>query len=159
MVSLLTVAPYTSAKCAAISPVVSPRRERQDDLIDPVQAPLPFPDDARLEGAVPVPGHLDLHRADLGEHRLGPCAIAGVAAGADQFDPFGASLLHQGLGVMLLIQSCRHDLDRLGHHWSFPPSSARRVGQISYTVYRTVPRSRFTACRAQSGARHIDGGE
>jgi hypothetical protein len=32
----------------------------------------------RLELSVPVPRHLDLDRPDLGVHRLGPGAIAGV---------------------------------------------------------------------------------
>jgi hypothetical protein len=36
-------------------------------------------DDLRLEGAVHIARHVDLNRADLGEHRLGPRAISGVA--------------------------------------------------------------------------------
>ena len=56
------------------------RGQRQHDLVDPVQPSLPLPHDPRLERAVPVPGHLDLDRADLGQHRLRPGAVAGVAA-------------------------------------------------------------------------------
>jgi hypothetical protein len=56
----------------------APRRQRQHELVDPVQASLPLADDRRIEGAVPVPGHIDLHRPDLGQHRLGPGAVAGV---------------------------------------------------------------------------------
>ena len=49
-------------------------------LVHPSQALLPLLDDLRLEGAVAVAGHGYLHRADVGRHRLGACAVAGVAA-------------------------------------------------------------------------------
>src|SRR6195952_3890620 len=49
--------------------------QREHDLVDPVQAPLALLDDHRLEARVPVTRHLDLHRPDLGEHRLGPGAV------------------------------------------------------------------------------------
>src|SRR6478609_3930155 len=39
-----------------------------------------FRDDLGLEGAVAVAGYLDLDRADLGQHRLRPVAVAGVPA-------------------------------------------------------------------------------
>jgi len=53
---------------------------RQHHLIDPAQPPLPRADDLRLERARPVPGHLDANRAAaLGQHRLGPGAVAHVA--------------------------------------------------------------------------------
>ena len=55
-------------------------RQRQDDLIDTGQPTLTLLDDLRIERAVGVPGHLDLDRPDLGEHRLGPGAVARVAA-------------------------------------------------------------------------------
>jgi hypothetical protein len=41
---------------------------------------VPLAHDLRLEGAVAVAGHGYLHRADLGQHRLGTGAVAGVAA-------------------------------------------------------------------------------
>jgi hypothetical protein len=43
---------------------------RQHDLVNARQPALPFAHDDRLEGAVPILGHLDGHRLDLGEHRL-----------------------------------------------------------------------------------------
>jgi hypothetical protein len=37
---------------------------------------LALADDLRLERAVPIPRHLDLDRADLGQHRLAAAAVA-----------------------------------------------------------------------------------
>src|SRR3954453_12852488 len=51
-------------------------RERQYDLIYPGQPALAFLDDLRVERAVCITGHLDFDRSDLGEHSLGPGAIA-----------------------------------------------------------------------------------
>ena len=44
------------------------------------KAPLPLGHDPRLERPVPTPGHRDLHRPCLGQQRLGPPAVAGMAA-------------------------------------------------------------------------------
>src|SRR6202008_2559814 len=55
-------------------------RERQYDLVDPRQTPLTLLNDLRLEAAVGVPRHVDSAGPDLSEHRLGPSAVAGVAA-------------------------------------------------------------------------------
>jgi len=44
-----------------------------------LETALALTHDHRLEPAVAVPRHLDLHRTDLGEHRLGSGAVAGVA--------------------------------------------------------------------------------
>ena len=54
--------------------------QRQHDLVNTVQATLAFAHNARLETVLPVPRHLDLHRAHLGEHRLSPSPVAGVPA-------------------------------------------------------------------------------
>lgn len=142
-----------------------PGRQRQHDLIHAIQATLPLAHDGRRKRPVPVAGHLNVHRPDLGEHRLGARAIARIAAIAahrvvlviahvlghlrlqggfqhrfgqpsqqatrtDQPHPLGPGLLHQFLRELLLINLSRHGLDRLGHDWSFPPSTARRVGQL-----------------------------
>jgi hypothetical protein len=40
---------------------------------------LSFPDDLGLERRVDIAWHLDLHRPDLGQHRLGPDPVAGIA--------------------------------------------------------------------------------
>jgi hypothetical protein len=54
------------------------RAQGQHHLLDPVQPPLAFAHDLRLEAAVPVTGHFDLDRSDVGGHRLGPASVAGV---------------------------------------------------------------------------------
>jgi hypothetical protein len=46
------------------------RGQRQHQLVDTVQPALPLTHDLRLERTVPIPGHLDLDRADLRQHRL-----------------------------------------------------------------------------------------
>ncbi|CAL9343586.1 hypothetical protein SUDANB176_00321 [Streptomyces sp. enrichment culture] len=52
------------------------RGQRDDHLVNPGQALLPFLDDLRLERAIAVTGHRDLHRTDVGQHRLGAFAVA-----------------------------------------------------------------------------------
>jgi hypothetical protein len=53
--------------------------QRQHDLIDPGQPPLPLLDDLRLERAMPVARHLDRYLpAGLGQHRLGPGPVPHV---------------------------------------------------------------------------------
>src|SRR5690606_4463038 len=51
--------------------------EREHDLVDAGQPPLPFAHDLRLETRVGVPRDVDLDRADLGEHRLRSGAAKG----------------------------------------------------------------------------------
>jgi hypothetical protein len=56
------------------------RSQRQHDLIDTIQTALTLAHNGRRETALPVAGHLDVHRPDLGDHRLGAGAIARVTA-------------------------------------------------------------------------------
>jgi hypothetical protein len=56
------------------------RRQRDDQLVHPRQPPLPLRDDLGLEAAIPVAGHLDLDRPDLGQHRLRAAPVTGVPA-------------------------------------------------------------------------------
>jgi hypothetical protein len=56
------------------------RGQGDDQLIDPGEAFLPLRHDLRLEAGVAVAGHVHLDRTDVGEHSLGPVAIAGVTA-------------------------------------------------------------------------------
>jgi hypothetical protein len=53
--------------------------QRQHDLIDAGQPPLPLGHDHRLEAAVAIPRHLDGDLTRVGEHRLGAFPVAGVA--------------------------------------------------------------------------------
>ena len=86
-------------------------RQRQDDLVDPGQPALPFLHDRRLERAVPITGHLDLHRPDLGEHRLRPSAVAAVAA----ISTGGVVLfVAQVLGELRLERGLQHRLGQPG---------------------------------------------
>jgi hypothetical protein len=55
------------------------RRQRQHHLIDAGQAALPLLEELRLKGAGGVAGHPHLDWADVGQHGLGPGAIAAVA--------------------------------------------------------------------------------
>jgi hypothetical protein len=51
----------------------------KDDLVDPVQPPLPLPHDLRLEAARPVPRGVQRHRPGLSQQRLGRGAVAAVS--------------------------------------------------------------------------------
>ena len=53
-------------------------RQRQHHLIHPTETPAALGHHGRLERAGPVPGHVDVDRADLGEHRLGAGPVARV---------------------------------------------------------------------------------
>jgi hypothetical protein len=62
-------------------PVRQPfRRQGNHHVVDSGEPPLPFSDDFRLEAGIPVSRHRELHRPGIGEHRLGPVAIAGIPA-------------------------------------------------------------------------------
>jgi hypothetical protein len=56
----------------------TPGREGEHDLVDAVQAAFALGQDHRLERPVPIPRDLDLHGPDLGQHGLGPGAVAHV---------------------------------------------------------------------------------
>ena len=67
------------------------RRQRQHHRINPGQPALPLTDHKGFERAVPVPGHLDADRAQLGVNRLHPRSVALVG------------LLGAGLGVPVAV--------------------------------------------------------
>lgn len=52
--------------------------ERDDHLVHAAQAALALADQLGVEAPVPVAGHGELDRADIGDHRLGAGAVAGV---------------------------------------------------------------------------------
>lgn len=58
------------------------RGQRQDHLVDAAQPALPLLDQYRLERAGPVAENGDLHRSGLGDHGLGPVAVAVVLPAA-----------------------------------------------------------------------------
>lgn len=55
-------------------------RQRDHQVLQPTKTTCPLGHDRRGEAAVPVPGHRDIDRADLGQQRLGPPPVARVAA-------------------------------------------------------------------------------
>ena len=84
----------------------------EHDLIDPGQPALPLLHDHRLEGAVPVPGHLDLDLpGGLGQHRLGPGPVADVG----RVPVLGGTvlLMAQVLGHLLVQRGLQHALGEL----------------------------------------------
>jgi hypothetical protein len=56
------------------------RRQRDHHVLNPGQSPLTLLHDLRLEAAVPVTGHADVNRTDLGQHHLAPHPVTGVTA-------------------------------------------------------------------------------
>ena len=85
--------------------------QRQDDLIDPGQPPLPLLDDLRLERPVPVPGHLHLDLAGaLGQHRLGPGPVTDVPRVRVRT---AVLLMPQVLGQLLVQRCFQHRLSQL----------------------------------------------
>ena len=85
--------------------------QRQHDLVDPVQAALPLTHDHRVERAVPVPGDLDLHRTDLGQHSLRPGAVPRVlAVAADR----SVLVIAEVIADLLLERRLEHGLRQPG---------------------------------------------
>src|SRR6266516_8209722 len=58
------------------------RVEREDLVVEPLEAPLPLPDDLRLKAAVAIPRRPQLDRAVLGRKRLRRRAVTCVAGPA-----------------------------------------------------------------------------
>ena len=70
----LLPAAVASPECSTL------RNHHVVDPVDPGQPPLPLGDDFRVEAGIPVPRHRDFPRLGLGDYRLGPVAVAGIAA-------------------------------------------------------------------------------
>ena len=102
-------------------PVGQPfRRQGNHHVVDPGQPPLPFGDDFRLEAGIPVPRHRDLHRPGLGEHRLGPAPVAGIAA-------IAAFRVVLGIAEVIIQLAFQGALD---HHLGQPAQQAALAGQL-----------------------------
>ncbi len=56
--------------------------QRDHHLVHTAQTPLPLRDDPGLEAGIAVAWHVDLDRADIGEHGLGPGAVTRVTGPA-----------------------------------------------------------------------------
>ena len=89
------------------------RIQRQDDLIDPGQPPLPLLDDLRLERPGPVPRHVDPDwAAAAGQHLLGPGPVADVPA-ARALACGIMLLITQVAGHLLVQRGLDHGLGQL----------------------------------------------
>jgi len=83
--------------------------QRQHHLIDTRKPPLALADDLRLKRAIPVPWNLDGHLARrLGQHRLGPGAIAHVPRRR-----LAVLVMAQVLGQLLVQRRLQHRLGQL----------------------------------------------
>ena len=102
-------------------PVGQPlRRQGKHQAIDPGQPPLPFSDDYRLETGIPVAGYRDIHRPGLGQHRLGPVAVAGIAA-------ITARPIMLAVTQMIIELALERSLD---HHLRQPAQQPALTGQL-----------------------------
>ena len=102
-------------------PVGQPfRGQGNHHLIDSGQPPLPLGDDFRLEAGIPVPRHGNLHRPGIGNHRLGPAAVTGIAAVA----AFRVMLAVAEVIVQLAFQGAFDD------HLGQPPQQTALAGQL-----------------------------
>ena len=74
-------------------------------------------------------------------------------ARADQLDALSASLFHELLRPLQLINGSRHGLDHLGHHWSLPPWTPRGVGgELPAARVELRGRDRAASLRGRSGS-------
>jgi hypothetical protein len=94
--------------------------QRQHDLIDAGQPPLPLGHDHRLEAAVAVPRHVDGDLTGVGQHRFGALPVTGVAP-----VPAGRIMLviAQMLSHLLLQGGLQH---RLGQCFQQPARTGQR---------------------------------
>src|SRR5262249_42256106 len=80
----LIVSRHTSAPLSHMAPPLAGGQplghQRPHQPVPPSQPPLTFTHDLGFEGAVAVPRHVHLDRADVGHHRLGADPVARVAA-------------------------------------------------------------------------------
>ena len=102
-------------------PVRQPfRRQGNHHVLNPGQPPLPFSDDSRLEAGIAVTRHRDFHRPGLGEHGLGPVAVAGIAA----ITPGRVVLAIAEMIIHLAFQCA------LDHHLGQPAQQPALTGQL-----------------------------
>lgn len=139
--------------------------QRQHELVDALQAPLPLLDDRRLERALPVARDVDLHRTDLGDHGLGAGAVAFVGAGLALPVP---GLIAQVLGELFLQCELQDLLGQTGQQpvgpdrptpdsraWAticrancFFSASSSAMGSIVSVIGTAFPPSTCSACQA-----------
>ncbi len=105
--------------------------QRQDHLIDIGETTLTLLDNLRLEGARPIPRHVDLNTAaGIGQHRLGSESVAGVATSVSSRVP---AVIAQVLAE-LLVQGGLDD--RLGHRLEQPARARQRNARLTRLAHQ-----------------------
>ena len=93
------------------------RVEREDLVVEALEAPLALPDDLRLEAALAIPRRLDPHRPVLGRKRLRRRAVAGVAGPAGRLL---VRLVAEMLGQLRRHRPLHQPLGQLREHPARP---------------------------------------
>ena len=124
-------------------------RQRQHHLIHPGQPPAPLGHDHRLERGGPIPRHLHLDRADLGEDRL----LSGAIAGVPRVVPGRViRLIAHMLGQLRLQHRLQHLLGQVRQqaaraHQAGPIVPGPGQQLISQIASRDLPSQRPPRCR------------
>jgi len=134
--------------------------QRQHDLIDPGQPPLPFPGDLRPGRAMPVAGHLDRYLpAGLGQHCLGPGPVPHVPR---IITGRAVLVMTEMLGHLLIQRRLQHRLGQLlqqpiragQRHALLPGPGHQLLGQLllrSRLRLVLLPRCHSIQCRGHHG--------
>ena len=125
--------------------------QREHHLIDPGQPPLALLDDLGFKRRGLVPRHVDLNGAcGLGQHRLGPGAVADVARPRT-----GRVVLFiaQVLGQLLIERGLEHRLSQLFEQ-PIGPSQGQALFLRQTEPARPQPAAQPTAQPASSSSRH-----
>ena len=115
------------------------RIEREDLVVEALEAPLPLAHDQRLEAALPVPGRFDPHRSVLGRECLRGRTIAGVARAAGRLL---VRLVAEMLGQLRRHRPLHQPLRQLGEHTARPddllfrPSPGEQL--VDHLVRKTI---------------------
>jgi hypothetical protein len=150
-----TSAPYTSARCAWIFPVVRPLAYSDKIAVTGPADPRVLRDHQRLEAAGPVPRHRDPHRPGIGVHRLRRMPVPHVRRPA----PGRVALvIAQVIGQLGLQRRLQHHLRDRGQQPAGPGQlDPFRAGPADQLLGQLLPpritRHRLAARRAAGKAR------
>jgi len=89
----------------------APRVQGDDPLVEAIEPGLALAHDLRLEAPSPVARHGQVHRPDIGKHRLSRAAVAAVARSAAGRIVL---LIAQVAGQLLIQRPFQHRLGHLG---------------------------------------------
>jgi hypothetical protein len=123
--------------------------QRDDQVLYAGQAPLALAHDPGRKRGVAVAWHLQVDRADLGQHRLGPGAVAGVGAVAAGRIAVGIA---EVVGELTLKRTLQHQLDHLLQQ----PVRADQADP-PLAGLGDQPRSQLLIDRVQLGSRRVQG--